>query len=394
MGYTLLATAPLGLEALVAREVKELGYETTVVENGRVLFEADALGIARCNLWLRTADRVLLVVGQFQATTFEDLFEGTKALPWVDLLPRDCRFPVDGRSVKSQLASVPACQAIVKKAIVASLQKRYKEEWFSETGPEYSIEVSLLKDEVTLTLDTSGLGLHKRGYRTSTGVAPIKETLAAALVLLSRWSGHRPFADPLCGTGTIAIEAAMIASDMAPGMQREFASEAFDWVGPKNFAVAREEAEDREDRSPRLAYPIYASDIDSRALRMAEEHARLAGVAHKIQFSARDIQSFVTSADYGCIVTNPPYGERIGDREQVRIVESTLGRILRDAPTWSLFVLTASPQFLRHMGRKADKNRKLYNGRIECKLYQYLGPLPPRQFSSTQAVGEASALPD
>jgi len=378
MNYRLLATAPLGLEAVVAREVRELGYETTEVENGRVLFEADALGIARCNLWLRTADRVLLVVGQFQATTFEELFEGTKALPWTDLLPRDCRFPVDGRSVKSQLFSVPACQAIVKKAIVASLQKQYDTEWFAETGDEYGIEVSLLKDEAMLTLDTSGAGLHKRGYRTQMGQAPIKETLAAALVLLSRWAGHRPFADPLCGTGTIAIEAALIGCKIAPGRDRSFASESFDWVGRKLYGQARAEAQEIAHSAPALSYRIQDSVNDSRTLRMATEQARLAGVADQIEFQARDIQSFVPQDEYGCIVTNPPYGERMDDKEMIRIAERAMGRILRDHPTWSLFAISASPHFERHAGRKADKNRKLYNGRIECKLYQFLGPMPPR----------------
>lgn len=379
MEWTLLATAPLGLEALVEREVKELGYTVVSVDNGRVFFLADGLGIARCNLWLRTADRVLLVVGRFRAETFDELFEGTKALPWPDLIPRTARFPVDGRSQKSQLSSVPACQAIVKKAIVASLQTRYHESWFEESGPDYRIEIVLQKDEAMLTLDTSGAGLHKRGYRTSTGIAPIKETMAAALVLLSRWGGHRPFADPLCGTGTIVIEAAMIAANMAPGMQREFASEAFDWVGAKAFETARQEAEDSEDRATAPAFPLVGSDIDSRALRMAEEHARLAGVSRLIEFRTQDVQSFVPVAEYGCIVTNPPYGERIGDQEQVRIVETALGRILEDSPTWSLFVLTASKGFARHVGRREERVRKLYNGRIECKFYQYLGPLPPRR---------------
>lgn len=376
--YNLMATSPLGLEAVVAREITELGYETQSVENGRIFFATDALGIARCNLWLRSADRVLLVVGQFAAHTFEELFQGVKALPWADLLPRDCRFPVEGRSVKSQLASVPACQAIVKKAIVTSLQEHYKQEWFAETGAEYAIEVALLKDQATITLDTSGKGLHKRGYRTHTGLAPIKETMAAALVLLSRWRKTRPFADPLCGTGTIAIEAAMIAGRIAPGLRREFASEAFAWVGKGCYETAREEAFDVRYNTAPPDFRIHASDIDSRAVRMAEMHADAAGVSHLIDFSIADVQAFAPKDEYGCIVTNPPYGERLDDRDTVRVVETALGNILRDHPTWSLFVLTSSRNFERHVGRPADKNRKLFNARIECLLYQYLGPLPPR----------------
>ncbi|MCY0876543.1 MAG: class I SAM-dependent RNA methyltransferase [Firmicutes bacterium] len=376
-----MATSPLGLEAVVAREIKDLGYETQSVENGRIFFQADALGIARCNLWLRAADRVFLVMGQFEARTFDELFEGVKALPWSDLLPRDCRFPVEGRSVKSQLASVPACQGIVKKAIVASLQQTYDQEWFTETGDEYAVEVSLQKDQATITIDTSGAGLHKRGYRTHTGLAPIKETMAAALVLLSRWHPHRPFADPLCGTGTIAIEAAMIAGRVAPGLRRDFASEAFPWIGPKPFNEAREEAFDLRYKTAQPDFHIQASDIDSRAVRMAQMHADGAGVSHMIDFSVSDIQAFVPQAPYGCIVTNPPYGERLDDRDTVRVVETALGHILQDHPTWSLFVLTSSQYLERHIGRSADKNRKLYNARIECKLYQYLGPLPPRRGS-------------
>ncbi len=373
--YRLMATAPLGLEAVVAREVKQLGYACTV-ENGRVFYETDAAGIARCNLWLRTADRVLLVVGEFPARTFEELFEQTKALPWPELLPRDARFPVEGRSVKSQLSSVPACQAIVKKAIVSSMQKRYNDTWLEESGALYGIEVSLLKDVATITLDTSGAGLHKRGYRTQTGPAPIKETLAAALVLLSRWESHRPFADPLCGTGTIAIEAAMIARNIAPGWRRAFSAEAFAFLPSQSFSLAREEA--RDIMRPAGSQPIFASDIDPSAVTMARAHASKAQVEDSITFSVRPVASFDPQVEYGCMITNPPYGERLGDDPVVRQLYKEMGQMARRLPTWSFFVITAHPSFERLFAKPADKNRKLYNGRIECHFYQYLGPLPKR----------------
>lgn len=375
-----MATAPLGLESVVAREVRNLGYETTEVDNGRVVFTADASGIARANLWLRAADRVLLVVGRFEATTFETLFEATRALPWDELLPRDARFPVEGRSVKSQLSSVPACQSIVKKAIVSALQDHYGDEWLSESGDEYTVEVSLLKDQVTLTLDTSGAGLHKRGYRTLTGPAPIKETLAAALVLLSRWEPHRPFADPLCGTGTIAIEAAMIGARMAPGFHRSFASEHFPWVGQARFERAREEALDLVRKNHDLQ--VFASDIDSVSVENTGIHARQAGVGHIVHTERMPLRDFAPDALYGCIVTNPPYGERIGEKDEVRSLHRDLGQFMKKHSTWSVFAISAHEQFEREVGKRADRNRKLYNGRIECHLYQYLGPLPKREHAT------------
>lgn len=376
MTYTVMATAPLGLEAVVAREVKQLGYECRVL-NGKVIYQTDGLGIARSNLWLRCADRVLIIVGEFVAHTFEELFEQTKTLPWTDLLPQNARFPVEGRSVKSQLSSVPACQSIVKKAIVTSMQERYAQEWLEESGDLYAIEVSILNDVVTLTLDTSGPGLHKRGYRTEMGPAPIKETLAAALVLLSRWQAHRPFADPLCGSGTIAIEAAMIARHVAPGINRGFSAENFAFLPKDSFQLAREEA--RDALLPRGTQPILASDIDSSAVAMARQHAAKAGVFDSITFSVEPIATFFTKLDYGCIVTNPPYGERLSDELTVRQLYKEMGQAARRLPTWSFFIITAHPAFERLFGKQADKNRKLYNGRIECHFYQYLGPLPKRE---------------
>ncbi|KUO96382.1 N-6 DNA methylase [Ferroacidibacillus organovorans] len=378
-----MATAPLGLESIVARELTRLGYEPTLVENGRIMFAGDDDAIARCNMWLRTADRVLLVAGMFRATTFDELFEGTKALPWEHWLPKDAAFPVNGRSVKSQLSSVPACQSIVKKAIVERLSSAYHQSWFDETGHTCRIEIALHKDEALLTIDTSGDGLHKRGYRTLTGPAPLKETLAAALVDLSRYEPHRPFADPMSGTGTIAIEAALKSLCMAPGRLRTFAAESFSFVDHAAFVRAREEARDRQIRQP---LDILASDIDPGARKIAEVHAQKAGVLFAIRFETMDIRAFSPDVEYGCVVTNPPYGERMGSDKEVDALYQAMGQAARRTPTWSWFVIAADPQFPRKFGRKSDKNRKLYNGRIECHFHQYLGPLPKRTFANQNTV--------
>ncbi len=377
MTYSLLATAPLGLESIVARELAELGYPPTRTDNGRIFFSADAPGIARCNLWLRAADRVHLVVGRFPALTFDELFEGTRALPWADILPREARFPVAGRSQKSRLQSVPACQSIVKKAIVKNLQSHYRQEWFAESGDEYAIEVSLMNDEALLTLDTSGQGLHKRGYRAPGGPAPIKETLAAALVLLSRWDPQRPFADPLCGTGTIAIEAALVGRRIAPGLRRAFAAEKFPWVSGKVFEQSRQAA--RDQMLPAGTLDIHASDHDAGAITQCKDNARRAGVLDDIRCVAHTLREFAPNGPYGCLVTNPPYGERMGEEREVSVLYRELGAWMDRAPAWSLFVIASRPDFEKLLGRRADKTRKLYNGRIECRLFQYLGPLPPRR---------------
>lgn len=376
MEYTFLATAPFGLEAIVARELEELGFHDRTVENGRVYFKADPLGALRCNLWLRTADRVMWVVGQFQAETFDELFEGTKALPWSDWLPRGARFPIEGRSVKSQLSSVPACQSIVKKAIATKLTETYRDSWLEETGPTFSVEVSLLKDQVTLAIDTSGQGLHKRGYRVETGPAPIKETLAAALVLLSRWKAHRPFSDPMCGSGTIAIEAAWIGAGIAPGLLRSFSMESFGWLSTQEIHDIRDEAEAVKEHIPPMN--ITATDIDAHATALTTQHALLAGVGKYIQVAQQPLRQFSPVDPYGCLVSNPPYGERMGEDREVRMLYRQLGEIMRKQETWSTFILTSHEEFERLYGKRAEKNRKLYNGRIECHFYQYLGPLPPR----------------
>lgn len=371
----LIATAPMGLEAVVAREIRELGYTDMQVENGRVCFAADEAAVCRCNLWLRTADRLLVKMGEYPARTFDELFEGAKALPWPDWLPADAEFPVEGRSHKSQLSSVPACQGVVKKAVVESMKRRYRADWFPETGARHVIEVALLNDVATLTLDTTGAGLHKRGYRKLVTEAPLKETMAAALVLLSRWSPGRPLYDPFCGSATIPIEAAMIGWNVAPGLRRSFAAEAWPAVPKALWQAAREEAYDRlRDDVPLV---IAGSDIDRAAIDVALAAAKAAGLAKELRLDVLPAAKVRLSGDYGCVITNPPYGERLGDRRAAEKAVRQLGSVMAQYPTWSVFALSPNRQFEHQFGRPADKKRKLYNGRIECQLYQFFGPFPP-----------------
>jgi putative N6-adenine-specific DNA methylase len=372
----LIATVPMGLEAVVAREIRDLGYPDVTVENGRVLFKGDELAICRANLWLRTADRILVKMGQFEAHTFDELFEGTKALAWPEWIPEDAEFPVEGRSHKSQLSSVPACQGIVKKAVVEKMKQRYGTEWFSETGARYVIEVALMNDIATLTIDTTGPSLHKRGYRKLVTEAPLKETMAAAMVLLSRWRADRPLYDPFCGSGTIPIEAAMIGWNIAPGLRRSFPSEAWDVVPPELWEQAREEAYDAvRDNVP---LDIVGSDIDGSAIDVALAAAKAAGLGGQLRFQVEPVGNARPSGDYGCLITNPPYGERLGNQKEAERAVRQLGQVTGRLPTWSVFVLSPDQLLEQWMGRRADKKRKLFNGRIECNLVQYLGPLPPR----------------
>lgn len=369
--YNLVATAAMGLEALVANEVKALGYETKT-ENGKVYFQGDELAIARSNMWLRVADRVRLIVGEFRAKTFDDLFEQTKALPWEDFLPEDAAFPVAGKSVKSTLYSVPDCQAIVKKAIVERLNKAYKRSGFlPETGPLFKLEVSILKDKVTLTIDTSGTGLHRRGYRVGQGDAPIKETLAAALVILTRWNPERPFIDPVCGSGTIPIEAAMIGQNIAPGTNREFLSEEWPWMGQDVWDKAREEAEDLAKYDQPLM--ITGSDIDPNMIKIAEENAMEAGFADLIQWKEQDIQDIAVEGENGVMVGNPPYGERIGEMEEVEDMTRVLGTLMKNYPSWSVYMISPLENFEECYGKKATRKRKLFNGFIRTDYYQFWG---------------------
>lgn len=373
----LIATAAFGLESIVARELKKLGYDSLVVENGKVTFSTDELGICRTNLWLRSSDRVLLKMGSFKARTFEELFQQTKALPWEEWLPEDANFPVQGKSIKSQLFSVSDCQAIVKKAIVERLKERYARNWFEETGPRYQIEVALLNDTVTLTIDTSGLGLHKRGYRQLAGQAPLKETLAAAMIQLSFWHEDRALIDPFCGTGTIPIEAALIAQNRAPGLKRSFASEKWPRIPKALWQEAWQEALDLWNRNVPLH--IYGSDIDPNALALARTHAIEAGVSDVIHFQRLPVADVRSRFKYGHMIANPPYGERIGDVTEIEGLYLELGETFNRLQNWSLHMLTTHQFPERLIGRRWDKSRKLYTGRLECHYFQFFGPRPPRE---------------
>ena len=368
----LIATCAFGLESAVSAELKALGYTDINTSNGQISFSADTGAIPRCNLWLRSADRLLIRVGSFSALTFDELFEQTKALPWTDYLPEDACFPVAGKSIKSKLFSVSDCQAIVKKAVVEKMKSRYPVKWFAENGPLFKIEVALLNDTATLTIDTSGAGLHKRGYRTLSHPAPLKETLAAALVYFSRWKPDRALADPFGGSGTIAIEAALRGRNIAPGLKRSFAAENWSLIPKSLWKNAREEALDLIDHRQPLG--IYYYDIDPNAVSMAKVHAAQAGLREGIIFEKRSLQDLNSRYQYGYLITNPPYGERL-DQETVQLYKQ-LPRALSRLNTWSHYILTSYPKLENILNRKADKKRKLYNGRILCNYYQFFGPKP------------------
>jgi len=367
----LVATSAMGLESVVANEVKQLGYEVEV-ENGKVIFDAPISAIPRCNLWLRTADRVKIIVGKFKAETFDELFEGTKALNWENYISEDGQFPVSGKSIKSRLFSVPDCQAIVKKSIAERLKLKYgMASNMPETGALYKVEVALLKDIVTLTLDTSGVGLHKRGYRTGQGEAPLKETLAAALIMLTNWKPDYPFIDPFCGSGTIPIEAALIGQNIAPGFNREFASEGWSFIKEKFWNEALTEAEDLANYDQKL--DITGSDISHELITISSENAIEAGLADLITWKQMQVSDLSIKRNNGYIVSNPPYGERMNDQEEVKKMYKDLGQVMNQQPTWSVYVITAFAAFEKQYGEKATKKRKLFNGFIETNYYQYFG---------------------
>lgn len=376
MDYTLIATATFGLEKVVANELRELGYDDLTIDNGKVTFQGSEMDIVTCNMWLRTADRVLIKMAEFKSESFEELFQGTLKVEWGDIIPETGFMHVTGKSIKSKLFSVPDCQSIVKKAVVEGMKRKYDTEVFSEDGATYKIEVAILKDIVTLTIDTTGPGLHKRGYREFAGEAPLKETLAAALVLLSKWDPSRILADPFCGSGTIPIEAAMIGKNIAPGLNRTFVSEGWDVI-PKNLwedmrRYAKNSINDKEFR-------ILASDIDGRVLKTARENAQKAGVADYIAFQKIDMKEFKNKKKYGCIVTNPPYGERMGSAEEVESLYKDMGSVSEELNDWSYFIITSYEEFEKCFGKKSDKNRKLYNGRIKSYYYQYFGKEPKKK---------------
>ncbi|MCL2576102.1 MAG: class I SAM-dependent RNA methyltransferase [Defluviitaleaceae bacterium] len=372
-----IATATFGLEATVKRELTALGLEIKATLDGRVDFYGTLDDMVRANLWLRASDRILLVMGEFDATTFDGLFEGTKALPWENFITKDGKFTVEGKSIKSTLFSVPDCQAIVKKAVVERLKTKYKIDWFPETGAAYKIQVALLKDKVTLTIDTTGAGLHKRGYRAqNSSKAPIKETLAAAMIELSYWRRDRALLDPMCGSGTIAIEAALAAKNIAPGINRKFVSEDWVQVGKNIWKNARENAENAIYKGD--IAQIFASDIDKKMVQEAKAHAEAAGVADYIQFSVADVTKKGLPCEYGILMTNPPYGQRIGEAGDLPQIYNALKNLIPKTSTWSAYIITSDETFEQHFGRKANAKRKLFNGATKVDYYQYYGPKPPR----------------
>ncbi len=370
----LIATTTFGLEAVTKRELIELGIEDINVENGRVSFMGTLRDIPRANIWLRTAERVLVKMGEFKAMSFEELFEKTKALPWEDWIPEEGNFIVDGKSIKSQLYSISDSQRIVEKAIVERLKTKYPVEWFEKSGPRYRVEVALLKDIATLTIDTSGEGLHKRGYRDRAGDAPIKETLAAAMVMLSYWNKDRVLLDPFCGSGTILIEAAMIGKNIAPGLDRKFDAENWDVVPNNYWSEEKIEAKRKIDHDTTLH--LLGADTDKRSILRARDNAANVGLEDDIAFFMKDMRDVDLQEEYGVVITNPPYGERMGEREEVELLYKDFGKKFRELSTWSIYAITSNESFEALYGKKADRKRKLYNGRIKVDYYQFYGPRP------------------
>ena len=377
--YELVVPCHFGMEAVTKREIYDLGYEITRVEDGRVTFEGDAEAICRANVFLRTAERVLLLVGRFKATTFEELFQGIKALPWEEYIPQDGKFWVKkASSIKSKLFSPSDIQSIAKKAMVERLKKVYKTEWFKEDGAAYPIRIFLLKDEVMVVLDTSGDSLHKRGYRLQTSKAPITETLAAALIMLTPWKKDRILVDPFCGSGTFPIEAAMMAANIAPGMNRSFTAETWTNIIPKQlWADAVAEAEDMVEKD--VEVDIQGYDMDGDVVKAARENAKRAGVDHLIHYQQREVAKLSHPKKYGFIITNPPYGERLEEKADLPELYGTIGDVYKNLDAWSMYMITSYEDAERYIGRKADKNRKIYNGMIKTYFYQFMGPKPPKK---------------
>ncbi len=368
MSHRFVVPCLFGLEGLAADELRRMDMKDVAAENGRVSFSGDEASLVRANLRLRTGERVLLEVGSFEAKTFDALFEQTKALPWERWILKDTAFPVTGHSLNSALFSVTDCQKIIKKAVVERLKSRYHISWFDENAETVQIRFSIMKDQVSLCLDTSGEGLHKRGYRPAHNAAPLRETLAAAMVNLSHYRGRDDFCDPFCGSGTIPIEAALIARNIAPGMNRHFA--AMDWR-----TLDKKLWQEEKDLSRSLEYHgdyrIFASDLDPKAVAMAKANAERAGVAELIRFKTADARSFSRETERGVLVTNPPYGERIGEKEEAEELYRAFGAAYRNSANWQLYLLSSHTEFERCFGKEADKKRKLYNGMIKCDLFMY-----------------------
>ena len=377
--YELVVPCHFGLEAVTKREIYDLGYEITKVEDGRITFEGDAEAICRANIFLRSAERVLLQVGRFHATTFDELFEGIKALPWEEYIPKDGKFWVTkASSIKSKLFSPSDIQSIAKKAMVERMKRSYHLDWFPEDGAAYPVRIFLMKDEVMVTLDTSGDSLHKRGYRLLTSKAPLTETLAAALIMLTPWKKDRILVDPFCGSGTFPIEAAMMAANIAPGMNRTFTAEK--WTNLISHQLWYDTVEEAQELvNTDIEVDIQGYDIDGEVVKAARENAKRAGVDHLIHFQQRAVADLHHPKKYGFIITNPPYGERLEDKESVQSLYKHLGYTFRKLKNWSYYLITSYEDFEKEFGQEADKRRKLYNGMLKTNLYQYIGPRPPKK---------------
>lgn len=377
--FDLLVPCHFGLEAVLKREIYDLGYEITKVEDGRVTFEGDEEAICRANIFLRTAERVMIQIGRFKATTFEELFQGIKNLPWEEYIPEDGKFWVKkASSINSKLFSPSDIQSIAKKAMVERMKQKYHKEWFKEDGAAYPVRIFLLKDEVMVALDTSGDSLHKRGYRTMTSKAPLTETLAASLIMLTPWRKDRILVDPFCGSGTFPIEAAMIAANIAPGMNRDFTAEEWtNLIDRKLWYECVKEAEDMIDTTVKV--DIQGYDIDGDVIKAARENAKRAGVEHMIHFQQRAVADLSHPKKYGFIITNPPYGERLEDKANLPALYTQIGQAYQRLDSWSMFLITSYTDTEKYIGRKADKNRKIYNGMLKTYFYQFLGPKPPKK---------------
>jgi len=374
--YTITVTTASGVEAVTKRELSDLGYPDLPAINGHFTFDGTDEDIAKCNIFLRTADRVLILVGKFACKDFDTLFDGVSKIHWENYISPDGAFPVNGKCVKSTLFGVSACQSIIKKAIVLSLKRGHHVTTLAEDGIEYRVEFAIVEDIAYLYLDTSGTPLHKRGYRNLVGPAPMKETLAAALILLSVWKYDRPFIDCFCGTGTLPIEAALIGLDIAPGLNRSFAYEWWDFLDFEVCQKVRKEAKSRIKKDRILQ--ISAFDIDEKSIKIARHHAKKAGVEDYIHFQCMDMRDVKNSHPYGVVVTNPPYGERLLSEKDLIVLYKDFAKTFNSLPDWSLYLITAYGNFEKCFGRKADKTRKLYNGDLECRLFQYLGKKPPK----------------
>lgn len=377
--YELIAPCHFGLEAVMKKEILDLGYEISQVEDGKVTFIGDDEAICRGNIFLRSAERLLLKAGSFQAVTYEELFQATKAIPWEEYIPKDGKFWVaKAASIKSKLFSPSDIQSIMKKAMVERLKQAYGIEWFPETGSSYPLRVSIYKDNVTVGIDTTGISLHKRGYRTLTSRAPITETLASGLLMLTPWKKDRILVDPFCGSGTFPIEAAMMAANMAPGMNRSFLAEGWEnLISESWWRDTREEAREMVDQ--RAEADIQGYDADNDIVRAARANAEAAGVDHMIHFQHRPVSELSHPKKYGFLITNPPYGERLEDKENLPEIYKTLGERFASLDSWSAYIITAYTEAEKYMGRKADKNRKIYNGMMKTYFYQFMGPRPPKR---------------